>query len=356
MKRMKTISLLLLFIISGLCLNYSEAAQEKAKDPPPAVVHVAKVTKGQVAPQADFIGTVFYQEVSDVASESAGLVETVQFEEGQRVAAGDPLVELNTDIRQKRLQATVFSYEQILADLEIARLALERKEKLYRKKSVSEQAYDEDRFRVMGTEKKVASLKAQVEEIQIEIKKATIRAPFSGAVIRRHVDRGEWLTTGQTIAVLAKDDVLDIVCEIPERFITYISPGITVTVSAGGREFEGRVHSIVGRGDIATRTIPVKVRVPNRYSLIEGMSARITLPTGNSQNAFFAPRDAVISKFGQAVVYIVSDSRVKMVPVEVVGYDGSNAGLQANPLQEGDAIVVKGNERLRDGQAVTIAE
>jgi membrane fusion protein (multidrug efflux system) len=326
--------------------------QQKSREMPPANVSVAKVIRGRIAPQNEFIATIFYQEISDAASEISGLVGMVHFEEGQRVKKGQILVELGSEILRKRLQATTASFEQSLAELEIAGIDLKRREKLFKKKSISKQSYDENRFRVIGLEKRAASLKAEVERLEIELEKKIIRAPFDGIVIKRNVDRGEWISEGDTVAVIGKDDTIDIVAEVPERFIQYIKKGMQVNATANGSDFVATVIAIVPRGDAATRTFPVKIRTPNEHALIEGMSARVTLPTGKITQALIIPRDAVISKFGQNVVYAVVDAKSNMIPVEIVGYDGLSAGVESQGLAEGMLVVVEGNERLKNGQAV----
>jgi RND family efflux transporter MFP subunit len=326
--------------------------QQKQPEPPPANVTVAKVKSGTVAPHAEFIATVFYQEISDTAAEMSGLVETVRFEEGQRIQANQILVELGSELLRKRRQAAISSFEQILAELQIARIDLKRREILYKKKSISEQSYDENRFRVIGLEKRAAALKAQVEQFEIEMKKKIIRAPFNGVVIKRHVDRGEWVSEGETVAVIGKDDIIDIVADLPERFIPFIKNGMQVSARVNGNDLSGKVIAIVPRGDVATRSFPIKIRTANDFALIEGMSARVILPTADSIQALIVPRDAVISRFGQNVVFAAADSRARMIPVKVIGYSGLDAGVESKELAAGMLIVAEGNERLRDKQAV----
>jgi membrane fusion protein, multidrug efflux system len=328
--------------------------QEKPKGLPPANVSVATVKAGMVAPQAEFIGTVFFQEVSDVASELSGLVEVVRFEEGQRIKKGQVLIELGSDLLNKRLRATSATYEQALSELEIARIELKRREKLFKTKSISEQSYDENRFRVRGMEKRASSLKAEVERIEIELQKKIIRAPFDGIVIKRQVDRGEWLAEGATVAILAKDDVVDIVVDVSEEFIPFVQVEMLVKATINGNEISGSVIAVVPRGDIATRTFPVKIRTLNTLALIEGMSARVVLPTAKPKKTLVVPRDAVIPVFGQTVVYAVKDSKAQMIPVSVIGYQDLIAGIEGQGLAEGMQVVVKGNERLRNGQMVSL--
>jgi RND family efflux transporter MFP subunit len=329
-------------------------SQDKSMQPPPASVSVAKVETGMVAPEAEFIGTVYYQEVSNVASELSGLAQVVKFEEGQRVKRAQPLVELGSELLRKNLQATLLNHEQVLSELEIARIELSRKEKLFKKKSIAEQSYDQDRFRVVGLEKQAASLATQVERIELEIKKKTIRAPYGGVVVKRFVDRGEWISEGEEVAVVAKDDVVDIVVEVPERFIQYVKPGLPARTLINGNEILGKVFTIVPRGDIATRTFPVKIRSPNKYSLIEGMSARVVLPTGSRRQSLVVPRDAVVSMFGQNVIFMVENAKAGMRPVNILGYDGLIVGVEARGLKEGMLVVVNGNERLKNGQSVIV--
>lgn len=345
-------------ILFGLCifLAYSPPrlwGQQKAKGPPPAGVSVVKVKPGRIAPRSEFIATVFYQEISETASETSGLASDVRFEEGQRVKKGQILVALGSEILRKRLQAARSIYEQVLSELEIARINLKRRAQLFEKKSISQQTYDENRYRVIGSEKRAASLDARAEQLAIELEKKTIRAPFAGVVIKRHVDRGEWISEGETVAVIGKDDVIDIVAQLPEQIIRYVKIGMQVRAAANGQDFSATVTAIVPRGDVSTRTFPVKIRTPNQFALIEGMSARVTLPKGEIQKTLIVPRDAVISKFGQTVVFTVENSRATLLPVQIIGFEGLDAGVASPGLKEGMLVVVDGNERLRDGQAVS---
>ena len=331
-------------------------AQEKPKGPPPASVTVAQVKTGMVAPQSEFIATIFYQEISETAAETSGLATDVRFEEGLRVKKGQILVALGADILRKRLKAAKLDYERVLSELEIARIDLKRRQVLYEKKSISEQAYDENRYRVIGSEKHAASLNAQVEQLAIELEKKIIRAPFDGVVIKRHVDRGEWISEGETVAEIGKDDIIDIVAQLPEQLIQYVTIGMQVTANANGKQFKGTVNAVVPKGDVSTRTFPVKIRTPNKFDLIEGMSATVTMPRGAVKKTLIVPRDAVIAKFGQTVVFTVKDAKAAMLPVQVVGFEGLNAGVASPGLTEGMLVVVDGNERLRNGQSVAYRE
>ncbi|MEE9523534.1 MAG: efflux RND transporter periplasmic adaptor subunit [Thermodesulfovibrionales bacterium] len=345
----------LIFTLYILIFSFSVEAQEK-KDGgmPPAKVVVGEVKTGTIAPENLFIGTVYYAEVSDIAAEVNGKVEKVEFEEGQRIKKAKVLVQLSSDILLKTLESTQASYDQVLADLENARREFNRIENLYKQESIAEQVYDEKRFRVMALERKGDSLKADVERLEIELEKKFIRSPYTGVVLKRNVDAGEWVSPGGVVATVARDDEIDVVVNVPQETVGYIKTGLSVEFSVGPQQFKGKVFAVVPRGDIATRTFPVKIRIKNKGYLKEGMEAKVKLPSGEKIKALIVPRDAVINVFGNDVVFAVVDNKAKMITVKVVGFKGLDAGVEAQGLQVGVQVVTKGHERLRNDQPVSI--
>lgn len=329
------------------------AAQEKG-GPPPALVAVSGIREGTITPRTEFVGTVYYPEVSEVSSEVSGIAVKVSFDEGQRVRRGNVLVRLDADLLEKTLASTRALYGQTLAELEKANLDLKRIEKLYREESIAEQVYDENRFRVKSLEKKGDSLKADVERLEVEYAKKTVRAPFDGVVLKKHIDRGEWLSPGAPVATLARDDTMDVVVEVPGDVLPFVRKGGKVDVRTAGKEIQGKITAIVPRGDTATRTFPVKIEVKNRYSLIEGMEARVGIPSGEKEKALLVPRDALVTAMGQIVVFTVVDAKAKMVPVTVARYVGKEVAVRASELRAGMEVLIKGNERIRDGQPVSV--
>jgi RND family efflux transporter MFP subunit len=329
------------------------AQGEKKQGMPPAVV-VAEVSSGMLAPQAEFIGTMYFQEKSEVAAEVEGKVDEVNFDEGDRVKKGDVLIKLNTDLREKTLMATVASYEQVIADLEQAENDLKRAENLYKEQLISEQQFDSNRFKAKSQRKKADSLKAEVEHLEVEFQKTAIKAPYAGIVVRKNVDRGEWLSSDETAMTIAKDEYMVPVVNVPERIIRFIKPNQMVDVTVGDNVIKGMVVAIIPKGDALTRTVPVKIGIPNRLSLIEGMETRVMLPTGKKEKTLIVPRDTIITSRGNAVVYAVDDNKASMLPVTIIGYEGMSVGIKGQGLSEGMHVIVKGNERLRPGQPVII--
>lgn len=325
-----------------------------AQESPPMLVVTSDAKSGMIADKTEFVGTVYYRVVSEVAGEVRGKVDAVMFDEAGRVKKGEALVALDAELLKKSIQSTRASYEEALAGLEKATLDYGRIEALHRQGLVSEQAYDDGRLKRAGAEKKAASLKAVLEGSEAELGKKTIRAPFDGVVLKRNVEKGEWLDEGAPVATVAYIDEVDVVVNVPEEVMRAVKTGMEVEVRAAGREFMGRVVAVVPGGDVKTRTFPVKIRIRNDGSFAGGMDARVSLPRGGKVGAVVVPRDALVSKFGSTVVFVAEGGKARMVPVQVVGYSGSIAGVRGDGIKEGMKVVVKGNERLNDGQPVNI--
>lgn len=321
---------------------------------PPAKVTVSGVVSGIIIPETEFVGTVYHIQVSNVASEVSGKVDMLSFEEGERVKKGHILAEINSDLLKKAIKTKTASYNKVLSDLELATRDLARIENLFNEKVVSEQVYDDHRFRVTGLEKGSASIRAEIEGLKVEFQKKIVKAPFDGVVIKKYTDVGEWLSPGTVVALIARDDIVDVIVNVPEEVCTSLTPGTDIPVRTHGKEIQGKVFTVVPQGDIATRTFPVKIRINNSYSLIAGAEARVTLPRGEKIKTLMVKRDALIPMAGETVVFAVIDSFAKLIPVKVTGYHGIMAGIESPKLEEGMKVVIKGNERLQNHQIVNV--
>jgi len=342
--------LALFLILSGGLAWGSEA--EKAKTPPPFLVAGETIREGRLQPFQEMVGTVFYARVSRVAAEVAGLVSEVGFEEGQRVTAGRPLVTLVADLLETEISETQASHGQALIELEQAQRNLDRMASLIQDKAVSEALYDEHRFRVKGLEKKVENLAAFLRRLELERKKMTIRSPFSGLIMKKLVEKGEWVDAGGPVAELADDSAIDVVVDVPQEMLRHLQQGCTLDVKCGFLDLEGRFISFIPQGDVATRTFSVKVRLSNKDHLVEGMEARVKLPAGPQIEGLLVSRDAVVEKSGRQVVFVADNGTARMIPVKITGYAGLEVGIAGEGLAPGQSVITKGNERVRDGQAV----
>jgi len=355
MKKRNTTLLFFLIILAASLLPGARAAAQGPQGPP-AMVVLAPVEAGSVQSLMPWVGTVRFAHVADVAAEIDGLVLRVGFEEGRKVKKGEVLAEVDTELRQQSLAALQAQQAQARMELELARVDFNRIAELQKTNSIAQQTYDEYRYRMLGLEKRLAATVAESERLTIEISKAKVVAPFDAVVLRRHAEPGEWLDRGGVVGVLADFRQVDAVINASAAVIGHLSQGRDVQVEISGKPFTGRVEAIIPMGDSATRTFPVKVRLPASPLLMEGMEARVRLPAGERREGLLVPRDAVVPVMDRDSVFTVADGKARLLPVTVLGYEGDRAGVEADGLQVGMQIVVKGQERLREGQPVQVKE
>ena len=322
---------------------------------PPAIVVVDQITSGMISPESEFIGTVFFDELSQVASEMEGIAMTVGFQEGDKVKLDQELVRLDSELLYQTLLVTKASYDQALASLEKAKLDFNRTRRLFEEKTVPEQKYDDDRYNVIFLEKSLNLLNAQLESVEAQLKKKIIYAPFDGWIIEKNTERGEWVAKGGVVATMARQGAMDIRVNVPQTVLPFLKPDMNVRCLAAGKEYTGTILSVIPSGNVETRTFPVRIRIQDPLNLAEGMEAGVRLPIGETKKSLVILRDAVIEKFGQNVIFIVENNTAIMMPVAIVGYAGQMAGVEAQGIREGTKVVIKGNERIQSGQPVVVA-
>ena len=354
LRRLLPFSCLLLTILIGTGAALAADGAEKPQGPPPMLVALEPIGSGAAQPMVQLVGTVRYVRTSRVAGETAGIVDRVYFTEGGRVAVDSPLLQLNTDLMQASIAATRAAHDQTLIELERARRDLRRIEVLFREESVAEVVYDENHYRVLGLEKQAEGIKATLDGQLLEQAKATVHAPFNGLIVEKNVEAGEWVPAGGQVALIADDSEVEVVVNVPENLLAYLKKGQVVSLQSGPHRFTGRFSHFIPQGDVATRTFAVKLRLTNTAGLIEGMEARALLPSGEKVEGLLVSRDAILRQDGNDILFIAVDGQAKLVPVEILGYQGMQFAIAGPGLEAGQQVVVKGNERIRDGQAIRV--
>ncbi len=228
---------------------------------------------------------------------------------------------------------------------------------------------------------RIARAKAQVRSQQEEIRllkdrlgKHTIRAPFDGYVVKKHTEIGAWIRRGDPVVDVIELDPVEIEISIPETYIPYVELGTIQPVqleALNGKILEGlegplqgTVVRIVPQADLRSRTFPVKLRVNNprqgsSHLLKAGMLARVLLAVAKPHSALLVPKNALVLGGPKPRVFVLKNNAETSVttahPVEVEIGRAEGALIQVSgKLQQGDQVVVEGNERLRPGAVVRV--
>ena len=184
-----------------------------------------------------------------------------------------------------------------------------------------------------------------------------VRAPTTGTVTAHFVDPGYVAATTTAIAEIASLDDLDVVVSVPERYAASIGVGSAAELrfgALGNRTFQARARSADPVLDPATRSKRVFFRLPSGIAGIQsGMFAEVTLVLSRSSTALLVPVDAIVRRGGQDVVYVVADGVASERSVRVGLFADSDAEVLSG-LEEGELVIVRGQNLIRDGSRVTV--
>ena len=402
----------------GLVLGLVFAAA-RAQPPGPVPVVAGRVTTMQLAAGQPFVGTVLPARTSDVGSAVAGRVVEYPIVDGQHVADDEPITQLLTgllEIERRGAAAELERRRQELGELQAgsrpeevaqaraivagfeARLAY-AKSRLNRLARLAERGTSTvDELQDAQTELQaieaqlagsqaalalaeagprqeeiaqaaaaVAVQEAEVERIDDQLAKHTIRAPFAGWVVERFAEKGQWLSQGSLVARIAELDRVKIVAEVPEMSVRFLSPAAEVRLefdAAPDQTWVGRIARVVPQADVLSRSFPVEVLLDNRVAngepvLKGGMLARAWLPVGKTGSATVVPKDAVVLGGLRPLVYLIETAEADATtgtvrPVDValgVAVEG-HVEIRGG-LEPGQFVVTRGNERLRPGMKVS---
>lgn len=318
-----------------------------------ASVVTQKVEKGRLSQKQNFNGTLSFNEKSRLASETEGKITKLYFDEGDYVKKGDILLQVDTLILDANINATRASIKEVEFALERARLDFKRYEALFAKESVSKQKYDEFYFQMKQLEQQLISLQSSLQAQKIQKSKKSLRAPFNGYISERSVQVGEWLKEGSEIALLINPDKIDITFYLPSSYINAVSNKTDLRVTINNKTYPAKLIAALLSGDEKTRSFPLKLRLlPTKEKFFDGAQAQISLEKSSHEDVLMVPRDAVIKRFGNDVVFIIKEEKAQMVPVEIIGFDTNKVALSSPQLHVGDEVITKGNERIFPNQEI----
>ena len=346
--------LLVVFWTAGT-LYGADPPQQERKSP----VQVAAVETRAVAEQVSLVGTTEAIAESTIASEVAGVVEHFPVAEGDYVNKGDLLARLRTTYLQLRLKGARAARERTVANLKNAEKELTRVSRLREANSVAEKAYDDALYNHRALTQELLRNEVEIEQLQYEVDQARVAAPFSGFVAQEHTQVGEWMSAGGAVVTLIDLSSVRIIVDVPERFSVKIQPAGSAEVriaALADQQLTGEITGILPQGNPAARTFPVRVKVANAGLKIKsGMEASVTFHLADRKKALLVPKDAIVTNGALRHVVTVVEGRAMPVGVKIYGYYGGSVAVEGK-LQPGDQVVIRGNERLRPGQAVAIQQ
>jgi len=317
-------------------------ALDAMEGPPPSFVEMARVESRLFSERVQAVGQLAAAESVVIRPEVSGIVESIEFQEGQRVSAGDVLFVLRSDEQRAALR-------EAEADRLLAADVFERTEKLSKVKVSA--ASELTRARAG-----VAAAEAVVDLARVNLERTRVIAPFDGALGARSVSPGDWVDSDVALVQIDAVDRLQLQFSLPENAIALAEPGLEVTTRVAAypdEEFKGVVYFVSPALDKASRRLALKAWVPNADGRLRpGMFARVELEVERTEHAVVIPESAVASDATGSYVWRVnSDSVAERAAVELGTRRDGQVVIVAG-LAPGETIVTSGTHKVFEGVSV----
>jgi membrane fusion protein (multidrug efflux system) len=312
-----------------------------AGGPPAFPVEVAVARADTVRDEIAATGQIESLQSIELRPEVEGRIVAILFHEGQEVAPGTPLFQIDST----ELAAQV---AQLAAQRDLAQQDLARTKELIAQNAASTSDLEH-------AEASARSADAQYRLQSTRLARTTVRAPFGGLVGQRFVSLGDYVTNSSRLLTLQTVNPQRASFQVPERFARSLKRGQQVTFRVAaipGREFAGEVDFVDPVVQLPGRTILVKARVPNPQRLLQaGMFIEARLVTATRPRAVVVPEDAIVPLQGANFVWVVEEGKANRrqvgLGVRTPGFVEIASGVDA-----GDQVVVGGLEMLFPGATV----
>lgn len=342
-----------------LCLAPTVALAQLTSGVP---VELAEAKMTDLVEVVQLTGTVTARHAAPLSVSTDGLVVELAVDAGDRVAQGTVLLRLDDELANYQYDSARAEETRAERALQDARRRLEEARALAPQRSIAESVVRDLAAEVAEDEAALEQARANSGYRKGILERHQLRAPFTGVISSRSVDLGQWVTPGQAVLDLVSAEELRVDFQVPEDYLGRIAAGTRVTFSLGAAKdqgYAGTVITTVPVTDPTVRTFLLRVQ-PDQGTpgMLPGMSARAEFGMGTGTRAVSVPRDAVLRYAdGRVVVWVAEEREGQLVAGERRVTPGLSFGGVVeirDGLSEGERVVLKGNESLRSGQAITV--
>ncbi len=310
---------------------------------PTMTVAVDTAETGDIADHYTSSATLDAEKQAVVEARVSGVITSIAHEEGDRVEAGAMLM---------RIDDTEYTLRVREAEAEAARLTskFERAERMWNESFISQEEYEQavnDR----------AAAEATLELAKLEQSYTSVRAPFAGRVVTRHVDVGQTVNPGDPLFTVVDLSRLLARVAVPAKEFRSIriDQPVSLVVGSSGTELRGRVHLVSPIIDPSSGTIKVTVSVADFPSDTRpGDFAEVSIVTETRERRVLVPRNAVLADRGEDIVYVATADSTAERRVVTVGFRDDSRAEIVSGLEHGEPVVVQGQRALRHGQPLRI--
>ncbi len=355
----------LLVLQLSACSQKDSSAASKKGDGPAIPVVTAPVVATTVPVQVQAIGNVEVQATVSIKSRVDGQIVKVSFIDGQEVAKGQTLFEIDPRPFQAMLLQAQAALARDKAQLERARTQEERYKDLLQKGFISPDAYAQFRTNVDTAEATVRADEGMVENARLQLEYTTIRSPINGRAGKILIQDGNLVKANDTVSLVVINQIAPVYVSfaVPEQYLgpirKYMAAGKLAVVSrpadGSGSPATGTLAFIDNTVDTTTGTVRLRATFPNLdKALWPGQFVTTSVTLNEQHDAIVVPSTAVQTGPKGSYVYVVKpDMIAEMRDVTVERMDGAQTVI-AKGLQAGEQIVITGQSRLVPGIKVSV--
>lgn len=323
--------------------SHETAEKPLPKKPKPLVV-TEPVQKGEISSTLQLTGSVEATRVARLASPAEGPIYDSQVREGDSAKRGQKLLRIG---RKTATEALLRSAEQ---ELRTETEELGRIEKLVESGAIPKDQLDLAKARRART-------MAQLEKVKESSQDYDIEAPWDGIISKVLVADGNYVAARTVLVEMFDPTSLVIRTAVPEAHSQQIQPEMEVSVKLDAyyeKKFHGKIDRIYPELDRRMRTRIAEVKLSDEVKLAPGMFARLNLTMKSEKDAVVVPSEAVIvTPEGLQVAYVIEEGKAIQRRVKT-GIEAGGKTQILSGLQEGEMLVIAGNEKLRNGTEVRL--
>lgn len=338
---------------------------------PPLAVTAEHLQPQTIHPFAQFSGRVSAVDYAEIRPQVVGRITEIRFHDGQRVKAGDILFVIDPRPYEAAAAKAKSDLQSAINNAKEASVERERGERLIQAHALAQESYDQRANADNVAQAAVGSAQALLQQAQLNVDYAYIKAPISGRISRAEITQGNLVGSATTapplLASVVSDDGVYADFEVDEA--TYLNnlrgrpagadqqqkiPVELQVQGDSGHIYHGVIESFDNHIDAGSGTIRARARFANEDgSLVPGMFVSVQMGSGELDNALLVPERAIGNDQSKRFVFVVDrNSKAEYRPV-TLGAEVDGKRVVTTGLKSGDDVILDGLQRLGPGAPVT---
>jgi RND family efflux transporter MFP subunit len=391
---LRVVTLVALLAASAAC-SKSQGAQASSRDDAAKPVATEPVKQESIRRSVEVVGTLAAVDEVTVSAEAEGRVSRLLADLGDRVVAGQALLELdrekpqyNVDQQKAALARALAKFgapdtqhlppiektpdvQKAQAELAQAKQAFDRAQELHKRELVSKQTIDDAETMLQSKQASYESalqnarnLRADIDASEAAMKLAdrqlrdtAIRAPFDGYIQKRLVSLGEYVKVQTPVMAVVKVDPLKVTAEIPEKMAPWIKVGQPVELHVDAypdKAISGKVSRISPAVNTATRAFPFEATVPNSEAVLKpGTFARVHLETALVDQVMTLTYSSLQYRYGVNRAFVVTGDRLSARELKTGERLGDRIEIVSG-VKAGEQVATTDVDKLTDGVKISL--